>query len=109
MRVVDTLTSGIKAKRPYKRVKLFSAGQLGRLILGTLRKGARPMTTAEVDVDAEARGHLGRAGRGFLKQCARTVQRRFDPNLAHHLILAASRVCAGAAPKGGLGSACPST
>jgi hypothetical protein len=38
----------IKAKRPYKRVKLFGAGQLGRLILDALRRGARPMTTGEV-------------------------------------------------------------
>ncbi len=38
----------IRAKRSYKRVKLFRAGQLSRLILGALRKGERPMTTAEV-------------------------------------------------------------
>ena len=38
----------IKAKRPYRRVKLFSGGQLGRTVLSVLREGARPMTTAEV-------------------------------------------------------------
>lgn len=38
----------IKAKRPYKRVKLFGSGQLGRLILDALRKGGRPMTTTEI-------------------------------------------------------------
>jgi hypothetical protein len=35
-------------KRPYKRVKLFGAGKLNRLILGALRRGERPMNTAEV-------------------------------------------------------------
>jgi hypothetical protein len=35
-------------KRPYKRVKLFGAGKLNRLILGALRRGERPMTTGEV-------------------------------------------------------------
>src|SRR3954469_25579877 len=35
-------------KRPYKRVKLFGAGKLNRLILGALRRGERAMTTAEV-------------------------------------------------------------
>ena len=41
----------IKAKRPYKRVKLFGAGKLNRLILDALRRGERPMTTQEV-IDA---------------------------------------------------------
>ena len=44
----DGNPKAIKANRPYKRVKLFGSGQLGRLILDALRKGARPMTTAEV-------------------------------------------------------------
>ncbi len=38
----------IRAKKPYRRTKLFGAGKLNRLILGALRRGARPMTTAEV-------------------------------------------------------------
>ena len=38
----------ITAKRPYKRVKLFASGKLGRLVLDALRRGARPMTTAEI-------------------------------------------------------------
>jgi hypothetical protein len=38
----------IHGKRPYKRVKLFGAGKLNRLILAALRHVARPMTTAEV-------------------------------------------------------------
>lgn len=44
----DGNPKAIKAKRPYKRIKLFGPGQLGRLILDALRKGARAMTTAEV-------------------------------------------------------------
>ena len=38
----------ITAKRPYKRVKLFASGKLSRLVLDALRRGARPMTTAEI-------------------------------------------------------------
>ncbi len=38
----------IRAKRPYKRVKLFGSGTLNRLILDAMRKGARPMTTLEI-------------------------------------------------------------
>lgn len=38
----------IRGKRPYKRVKLFGAGKLNRLILAALRRGERPMITAEV-------------------------------------------------------------
>ena len=43
--------SKIPAKKPYRRVKLFGAGKLNRLILGVLRKAERPMKTLEV-VDA---------------------------------------------------------
>jgi hypothetical protein len=38
----------IKAKRPYKRVKLFGAGKLSRLILDALRKAERPLSAPEV-------------------------------------------------------------
>lgn len=38
----------IKAKRPYKRVKLFGQGKLNRLILDTLRKSEQPLRTIEV-------------------------------------------------------------
>ncbi len=38
----------IRAKRPYKRVKLFASGQLGRTVLNALRQAGRPSTTAEV-------------------------------------------------------------
>jgi hypothetical protein len=37
-----------RAKRPYKRVKLFGAGKLNRLVLDALRKGGKPMTTGEI-------------------------------------------------------------
>jgi hypothetical protein len=38
----------IRAKRPYKRVKLFGAGKLSRLILDALRKAERPLSAPEV-------------------------------------------------------------
>jgi hypothetical protein len=44
----DAEPTKIPGKRPYKRVKLFGAGKLNRLILGALRRGGRPMTTAEI-------------------------------------------------------------
>ncbi len=40
----------ITAKRPYKRIQLFSRGKLGRLVLDALRRGGRPMTTREIIV-----------------------------------------------------------
>ncbi len=45
----------IRAKRPYKRVKLLGAGKLSRLILGVLRKAERPLSAPDVTaaVDAE--------------------------------------------------------
>jgi len=38
----------ITAKRPYKRVKLFASGKLGRLVLDALRRRGQPMTTREI-------------------------------------------------------------
>ena len=38
----------IPSKRPYVRTKLFGAGKLNRLIFDAMRKGARPMSTADV-------------------------------------------------------------
>ena len=38
----------IRAKRPYKRVKLFGSGKLSRLILDALRRAERPLATSEV-------------------------------------------------------------
>jgi hypothetical protein len=44
----DSDPTKIAAKRPYRRVKLFGAGKLNRLILDALRDGARPMTLSEI-------------------------------------------------------------
>ena len=44
----DVDPEAIPSKRPYVRTKLFGAGKLNRLILSAMRKGSRPMTTAEV-------------------------------------------------------------
>jgi hypothetical protein len=44
----DAEPTKIPGKRPYKRVKLFGAGKLNRMILAALRRGGKPMTTAEV-------------------------------------------------------------
>jgi hypothetical protein len=43
----------IKAKKPYKRVKLFGQGKLSRMILDALRRAERPLRTQEV-IDAVA-------------------------------------------------------
>jgi hypothetical protein len=50
----------IPGKRPYRRVKLCGAGKLNRLILGALRRGERPMTTAEVVASIVANSATGR-------------------------------------------------
>ncbi len=47
----DGNPKAIKAKRPYKRVKLFGAGKLNRVILDAMRRADRPMATLEI-VDA---------------------------------------------------------
>lgn len=44
----DGNPKAIKAKRPYKRVKLFGSAKLNRLILDAIRRGDRPMTTLEI-------------------------------------------------------------
>ncbi len=44
----DGNPKAIKAKRPYKRVKLFGAGKFNRVILDAMRKGDRPMTALEI-------------------------------------------------------------
>jgi len=48
----------IRNKRPPRRIKLFRQGELGRLILGALRRAEGPLSTAEiVSVVVEAGGH----------------------------------------------------
>jgi hypothetical protein len=44
----DGNPKAIKAKRPYKRVKLFGAGKLNRLVLDALRRAGVPITTQAV-------------------------------------------------------------
>jgi hypothetical protein len=44
----DGNPKAIKAKRPYKHVKLFASGKLNRLILDALRKAERALTTTKV-------------------------------------------------------------
>jgi hypothetical protein len=44
----DADPTTIANKRPYKRVKLFGAGKLNRLILDALRAGVVPMTLPEI-------------------------------------------------------------
>jgi hypothetical protein len=46
----------IPEKKPYRRVKLFNAGELNRLILNALRKARKPLSTGEVS------RHCPRAG-----------------------------------------------
>lgn len=66
----------IRAKKPYKRVKLFGAGKLNGMILDALRRGARPMTTAEV-VDAIV------AEMGFGPDAAKGMKNRVRSNLLY--------------------------
>lgn len=62
----DGNPKAIKAKRPYKRVKLFAPGQLGRLILNALRTGDEVMTTAQVIRAVVAQlGYEGDAANGM--------------------------------------------
>ena len=72
----DADPSKITAKRPYKRVKLFGAGKLNRLILDALRKAGRPVTTAEV-VDAIV------AELGFGEDAAKGMRNRVRANLLY--------------------------
>ena len=66
----------ITAKRPYKRVKLFGAGKLNRLILDALRKAGRPLGTGEV-VEAIV------AGLGFGDDAAKGMRNRVRANLVY--------------------------
>jgi hypothetical protein len=56
----------IPAKKPYRRVKLFNAGELNRLILNALRKAGKPLSTAEVTAAVvQELGHGPEALRGM--------------------------------------------
>ncbi|MGA2794142.1 MAG: hypothetical protein ABSE69_11495 [Roseiarcus sp.] len=66
----------IVGKRPYKRVKLFGAGKLNRLILDAMRKGERAMTTGEI-VTAIV------ADLGYGADAAKGMTNRVRANLAY--------------------------
>ncbi len=72
----DADPSNIRAKRPFKRVKLFGAGKLNRMILGALRKAERPLSTLEV-VDAVV------ADMGFGPDAAKGMKNRVRANLLY--------------------------
>jgi hypothetical protein len=66
----------IVGKRPYKRVKLFGAGKLDRLILDAMRKGERPMTTGEIVASIVAE-------LGYGPDAAKGMTNRVRANLAY--------------------------
>ena len=72
----DTDPGAIRNKRLPKRVKLFRQGELGRLILSTIRKAERPVATAEIVTAILAAGGHGESAR-------RTVAPRVRGNLAY--------------------------
>ena len=72
----DMEPESIPAKRPYKRVKLFGAGKLNRMIMDALRNEGRPMTTTEV-VDAIC------ASLNFGPDAAKGMKNRVRANLLY--------------------------
>ena len=66
----------IPAKRPYRHIKLFKQGELGRLIVDSLRRAGRPLSTAEV-----ASAVL--AGAGAPESAKATMAGRVRGNLAY--------------------------
>jgi hypothetical protein len=56
----------ILAKKPYRHVKLFKQGELGRLILDSLRRAGGPLSTAEVVTAVMAEGHQGESVRAAM-------------------------------------------
>jgi hypothetical protein len=53
----------IPAKKPYRHIKLFKQGELGRLILDSLRRAGRPISTADIVTAVMAAGHQGESVR----------------------------------------------
>ena len=53
----------IPAKKPYRHVKLFKQGELGRLILDSLRRAERPVSTADVVTAIMAAGRHAESAR----------------------------------------------
>ena len=66
----------IPSRRPYVQTKLFGAGKLNRLIMDAMRKGARPMSTAEV-----VEGIVAELGYG--DNAASGLRNRVRANLRH--------------------------
>jgi hypothetical protein len=92
----------IRNKRLPKHIKLFRQGELGRLILGALRDGGGPMTTAAiVKVVLAAGGHddgaqssgTARAGQSRLpRKAAKAIQDRHRPHRALGAGVTSSRI-----------------
>lgn len=72
----DADPKAIHAKRPYHKVKLFGAGKLNRLVMDALRKGAAPMTTAEIVASIVAELAYG-------PEAAKGMSHRVRANLAY--------------------------
>ena len=72
----DMEPESIPAKRPYKRVKLFGAGKLNRMIIDALRTAERPMTTAEVVASVVAT-------LGYGEDAAKGMKNRVRANLLY--------------------------
>lgn len=72
----DADPDAIPKKRPYKRVKLFGAGKLNRLILDALREAEKPLTTKEVIAAIVAR-------LGYGEDAAKAMSHRVRANLLY--------------------------
>jgi hypothetical protein len=72
---IDVATIRNKRLLP-QRVRIFRQGELGRLILGVLRKASRPLSTPEIVADALAEHNLGADARAGMAH-------RIRPNLAY--------------------------
>jgi len=70
----DGTPADIKAKRPYKKVKLFANGKLSRIVRDALRKSDRPMSTKEVTAALVAElGYGPDAGKGMTNRVRATL------------------------------------
>jgi len=59
----DYDAKSIRPKRLVQRIRLFRQGELGRLIVGTLREADRPLSTADLVSAILAKGGHGKAAR----------------------------------------------
>lgn len=68
LRLLDSTSEpeAIPNKRPAKRIKLFRQGELGRMILGTLREADQPLRTADIVTAIIAKGGHGESARRAL-------------------------------------------